>query len=149
MSPKSDKSLMSFAFKLRNYKGTDIGLKKKPERRRYSTKPSLQRIEAKIFSSLSENKKPRRHQSMEHPTLHSAAWNGNMIKPAKIPAAASTRVSEKYFEKFTDKNIANYKMHFGPRNGKEQVEWQCMLRTPPPKAEMKRASSPKLADDEY
>ncbi len=46
-------------------------------------------------------------------------------------------MDEKFMDKYTDRNIANFKSTFSPTNGKFQVEWQCTLRTP-----QKRGSVP-------
>jgi len=163
ITPKSDKSLISFAFKLRNYK-SDIRIIKniQPLRnilkmpKENSPKTSKHKIQPKIFelndtSFCRKNaQKNKRHNSVE--PMHKNPWYNGMQLP-KVKNEATIRIFEKYFDKFSDRNIAHFKMHFSPRNGKEQVEFMCKLRgIDPPQPIIRRKNSNAkclILDDEY
>ena len=122
-----ENNIINFALELRNYKGNDI---KTTAKRRSSIVILPRNFEQQRLKLKTCNTNRNiRHQSTKPNILR--AWNNcvNFANYSQTPL----RIQSKFNDKFTDKNIAHFNMHFNWKNGKEQVEWQCKLRSYPTK----------------
>ena len=115
MTPISDKSLIGFAFGLRKYSNKYL-------------KPIPKPIKIKEHHSkliIKDNIKPENcfeKWNRLHPPLNPISpkpWYEALIYPEHLEASLNT--SGEFVDKFPDRNIANYKMHFSPKNGKDQI----------------------------
>eukprot|EP00826_Nyctotherus_ovalis_P043406 TRINITY_DN4567_c0_g1_i1.p1 TRINITY_DN4567_c0_g1~~TRINITY_DN4567_c0_g1_i1.p1 ORF type:complete len:300 (-),score=41.25 TRINITY_DN4567_c0_g1_i1:106-1005(-) len=125
ISPKSERSLISFAFLLRNYKGGRVKIAAVKNLLMGTAVASKGKQHKRLESCF--EKWERRHPPAK--CVSSVLWNSEVS--CSRPLESNTQFLEKFNDKFADRNIANYNMHFGPKNGKEQIEWQCQLRSYP------------------